>query len=93
MNDDDVCMYVCVCLCVCVCVMYVCVCVYVCVMYVCVCVCAGMYDDHAYTCETSGHFFLHHILSRWEVFVSNTSATVLEQQKQKTNKKGMMYDV
>jgi intron-binding protein aquarius len=29
-----------------------------------------MSDDVAYTCETSGHFFLLHVLSRWEKFVS-----------------------
>ncbi len=29
----------------------------------------NMSDDVAYTCETSGHFFLAHVLSRWEKFV------------------------
>jgi len=45
----------------------------------------GMSDDVAYTCETSGHFFLAHVLSRWEKFVSTVqqaeraSAPELEQ--------------
>lgn len=27
-------------------------------------------EDAAYTCETSAHFWLLHVLSRWEVFTS-----------------------
>jgi intron-binding protein aquarius len=30
----------------------------------------GMSEDVAYTCETSGHFFLSHILARWEKFTA-----------------------
>jgi intron-binding protein aquarius len=37
-----------------------------------------MSDDVAYTCETSGHFFLAHILARWEKF----SHAVAQLQKQ-----------
>lgn len=33
-----------------------------------------MADDVAYTCETSGHFFLSHILARWEKFTSTAQA-------------------
>jgi len=29
--------------------------------------------DHAYTCETAGHFFLFHIVSRWEKFQEELS--------------------
>ncbi|KAF0312815.1 RNA helicase aquarius [Amphibalanus amphitrite] len=29
--------------------------------------------DAAYTCETAGHFFMQHILSRWEEFLSRVS--------------------
>ena len=28
----------------------------------------GMPDDAAYTCETAAHFFLYHVVSRWEKF-------------------------
>lgn len=31
----------------------------------------GMSDDVAYTCETAGHFFLYHVLARWEKFQSD----------------------
>ena len=34
----------------------------------------AMSDDVAYTCETSGHFFLAHVLSRWEKFASDVQA-------------------
>ena len=27
-------------------------------------------EDSAYTCETAAHFWLLHVLSRWEVFIS-----------------------
>src|SRR4051794_33221399 len=33
----------------------------------------GMTDDVAYTCETAGHFFLFHILSRWEKFQADVA--------------------
>ena len=29
--------------------------------------------DAAYTCETAGHFFMQHVLSRWEEFLSRVS--------------------
>lgn len=28
----------------------------------------GVVEDVAYTCETAGHFWLLHVLSRWEKF-------------------------
>jgi intron-binding protein aquarius len=33
-----------------------------------------MSDDVAYTCETAGHFFLYHILARWEKFTAGVQA-------------------
>ncbi|RZF44564.1 hypothetical protein LSTR_LSTR001322 [Laodelphax striatellus] len=31
--------------------------------------------DQAYTCETAGHFFLYHVLARWEIFISKVKPT------------------
>lgn len=31
----------------------------------------GVQGDQAYTCETSGHFFLYQVLARWERFLAN----------------------
>lgn len=35
----------------------------------------GIQSDVAYTCETASYFFLYHILSRWEEFLSKLSKT------------------
>lgn len=32
-------------------------------------------DDAGYTCEIAGYFYLYHILSRWEVFLSNVKVS------------------
>lgn len=37
----------------------------------------GVAADVAYTCETAGHFWLLHILSRWEKFKVLSQSTVL----------------
>ncbi len=41
----------------------------------------GMSEDQAsaYTCETAGHFFLYHVLSRWEAFVLKVKTFQKEQ--------------
>lgn len=35
----------------------------------------GVPGDVAYTCETAGHFYLYHVLARWEEFLSKTKLT------------------
>ena len=37
--------------------------------------CLGQPKDVAYTCETAGHFWLLHVLSRWEIFESDVAAS------------------
>ncbi len=34
----------------------------------------GVAGDSAYTCETAAHFWLLHVLSRWEAFLAKTKA-------------------
>ena len=34
----------------------------------------GVIEDVAYTCETAGYFWLLHVLSRWEKFMSQCSS-------------------
>ena len=34
----------------------------------------GVQGDVAYTCETSGHFFLYQVAARWEEYTSNVRA-------------------
>jgi intron-binding protein aquarius len=38
--------------------------------------CLGVPEDVAYTCETAGHFWLLHVLSRWEKFEADASTAV-----------------
>ncbi len=36
----------------------------------------GVLGEMAYTCETAGYFFLHHILARWEEFLDRMKKVV-----------------
>jgi intron-binding protein aquarius len=36
----------------------------------------GVMGEMAYTCETAGYFFLHHILARWEEFLDRMKKVV-----------------
>lgn len=44
----------------------------------------GMEDDVAHTCETAGYFFLYHILSRWELFLSKVKSLQSDKETQET---------
>lgn len=39
--------------------------------------------DVSYTCETAGHFYLYHVLSRWEVFISKTKKSQVSRKNYK----------